>query len=116
MKKIIAILGITLSISLCGCAELKEKTSEPVHAHIASVRYVPTRMRPMRVGKITTVQTYPSRHLTTLVYENLKTEVNDKNLYEYARNNIGEPVEVELTTKTYEDGTIKRYITFKGGE
>lgn len=116
MKKIITILAVTLSISLSGCAELKEETMEPVRAHIESVRYVPTRVHPVRVGKVTTMQTSPSKHLTTLVYEDLKTEVNDKNLYEYAKNNIGEPVEVELTTKTYEDGTIKRYIDFKEGE
>ena len=116
MKKIITILTVTLSLSLSGCVELKEKTTEPVHAHIESVRYVPTRVHPMRVGKVTTVHTYPSKHLTALVYEDLETEVNNKNFYEYAKNNIGEPVEVELTTETYEDGTIKRYITFKGGE
>lgn len=107
---ILLVLSILLITS---CAKVTSVETDTVEATIIDANYTPTRMIPMRTGKITTHITYPSRHEITVKYGDISTTIDDRNLYYKYKDHIGSIVECELITKYFDNGKIRQELKIK---
>lgn len=64
-------------------------------------------MTPIRVGKVTTMQTHPAVYRITVKYNDVEYSISGSDTYEKYKEHIGEYTNGTLEIRTYDDGTIK---------
>ena len=62
---------------------------------------------PVRVGKVTTMQTHPAVNRITVEYNGIEYSVNGRDTYENYKDKVGEYTNGILETRTYDNGTVK---------
>ena len=118
MKKFLSIMIIItlLIIPLCGCKKLISKEYKEVEVVVIDKYYRAMYITPMKVGKVTMMQTHPAKYRITVKYNDVKYTLNGKKTYDKYKDKVGETVIGVLEIRTYDDGTIKYDITeLKGG-
>lgn len=101
-KKTIFILCFTLSLMLVGCSKLMNTKNETIVAKIVTTECVP-------------IAWMGAKWNTILEYNGMVCQINNEDVYNMCLNNDSKEVECVLTTKYYEDGTKKSYITKVNG-
>ena len=114
MKKINSIILILLIVTLMfsGCAELVRSETMTVDAVVTDTYHRNAWMQPIRAGKVTTFVRHPAKNCVVVEYEEVTLTINDKDVYDQYKNNIGAIVQCELVMDYYDDGTCKRYLKF----
>ena len=64
-------------------------------------------MTPMRVGKITTMQTHPAVYRITVEYNGEQYTVSGRDTYNRYKEKIGATTTGTLEIRTYENGTVR---------
>lgn len=112
MKKAIPILLIVTTL-LVGCSKVISTEMETVKATVTETNYTGSLILPIRCGKTVIHQTQPARYEITVEYGDVSTTINDRNLYNEYKDDIGSIVECELITKHYDNGTTSQELKIK---
>lgn len=107
---VLLMTALILVTSLISCAKVEKTVIEPVEATIVDVYHRGTYATTIMAGKTPVVVTHPATWKVTLRYEDIETTINNKDLYNACKDNIGCTITVNLVTDTYTDGEIKRSI------
>lgn len=114
MKKrniiLLLLIGIIL---LVGCGKVINTETKTVKATVTDVHYRSSLILPVRCGKTVIYRTQPAKHNVTLKYKDISTTINNRDLYNEYKNNIGSTVECELITKHYDNGRISKELKIK---
>lgn len=114
-KFISMVVFIVLLITcLSGCAKVVKTEIIVVDATVVDVYYKGVWMQPIWVGKKFIYIFHPAQYNVTLQYEDYKTTVDNLDLYNKYKDNIGGQVECNLVTTYYDDGTIKTTLELGG--
>ena len=114
MKKIISMALIAV-ILLCfvGCAKLINTETQEVDATVTDVHYRCAWTQMVWSGKVMIPIIHPAEYKVTFTYQNVTLTVNDKNLYDSYKDNIGTIVKCDLITKYYDNGNIHLALKLK---
>jgi len=116
MRTKICLLLLVVALLLTGCHIAKEVSREVelVDAIVTSVDYDPPRNQPMMVGKIMTFQHIPADYDIYVEYNGIIASIDSKELYEYYENRIGETIQMEYITITYNTGEVRYKLERSG--
>ena len=114
MKKII-ILALIAVMLFCfaGCAKLISTETQEVEATVTDVYYQGAWVQMIPTGKTVIPISHPAQHKVTFTYENVTLTVNDKELYDRYKDNIGATVKCDLIIEYYDDGSTWRKLELK---
>lgn len=113
-KFIILLLLITiLTTCLPGCKKVLRTETKVVEATVVETYHRGAWMQPIWNGKFYTYIHHSAKHEVTLKYENYKITVDNQDLYNKCKNNIGSTVECNLVTTYYDDGTTKTKLKWE---
>lgn len=111
MKKIKHIfLCLILCIALSGCAKCISTETKTVQVKVVDEYHRGAYITPMRVGKVTTMITYPAVYRITVEYNGYKYSVSGSDTYNKYKDKIGEYANATLETKVYDDESVKHNI------
>lgn len=114
MKKIISILLITfMLLYLVSCAELISTETQEVEATVTDVDYEGAWSQPVWTGEMLMLIPYPAQYKVTFTYENVTLTVDDKDLYDFYKDNVGATVKCDLIIEYYDDGSIEQTLKLK---
>ena len=117
MKKIISVLLITVMLLyLVSCAELISTETQEVEATVTDVDYKSAWTSMIMSGKVMIPVTHPAKYKVTITYQNATLTVDDEELYDYYKDNIGATVKCDLITEYYDDGTVRQTLKLKEEE
>lgn len=107
MKYKICLLLLVVVLLLSGCAFPKEvkRETENVVGVVVDTNFTPSRIIPMRCGKITTFITQPARYSVYVEYNGIEEVFNDSFLYDNYK--VGDNIDLILITIYYDNGDIK---------
>lgn len=112
MKKFLSVITIIcLIISLFGCAKLVNIEYQEVEVTITDEYYRGMYVTPMRVGKVTTMQTHPAVYRITVEYNGIEYTISGSDTYNKYKDKVGEIAIGTLEIRTYVDGTVRHNIT-----
>lgn len=112
MKKTTCILLIMLLlvISLTGCAKCVSVVRKEVEVEVVDAFYSPTKITPVRVGKVWTYPVAPAKYRITVRYGGTARTFDDQFIYERYKDKVGSYVTGILETTTYDNGYIEARI------
>lgn len=114
MKKLASIsLIVIMLLCLVGCAELINTETQEVDATVTDVYYKGAWAQPMWTGKTMMLIPHPAQYKVTFEYENVTLTVDDADIYDYYKDNIGATVKCDLVTEYYDDGTVRQTLKLK---
>lgn len=116
MRTKICLLLLVVALLMTGCAITKEVSREVelVDAVVTGVDYDPPSSRPLMVGKIITIQHIPADYDVFVEYNGVTATIDSKELYNYYENRIGETIQMEYITITYENGEVRYKLERSG--
>ena len=115
MKKIISIVLIgVMFLAFVSCSKVVDIERTIVDGTVISTEYTPRRVRPVFAGKVTTLMTYPARHIVKIQYKDIVISVDDSELYTSYMGNIGATIKCNLTTKHYDNGKTTTHLEVRG--
>jgi len=89
-----------LSIFLCGCNDIIEQKNLFDKCELKEVYYVPEENSYSLIGNTIIADTIPAKHQTVILFKNKLITINNKNLYNYAIDNLNTVVDcIVLYTK-----------------
>lgn len=107
-KFITFILVAIMSIfCLSGCKKAIHTETTVVEATVVDIYHKNSWTQYVWTGKTMTVIYHKAKYKVTLQYVDYKTTVDNKDLYDQCKDNIGAIVECNLVTTYYEDGTAE---------
>ena len=114
MQKIITLTLVLFIIILtfAGCAKLIRSDETIVDATIVDTYHKNAWIQPMRVGKVTTFINHPAKHCVVVEYDGIKLTINDREIYQQYKDQIGQTIKCKLITDYYDDNTCKQYLKF----
>lgn len=110
----VLLLAMLLVICLPGCTKVVETETVVVDATVVDVYYEAAWVQPVWTGKFFAYITHSARYEVTLQYEDYKTTVNNSDLYNKYKDNIGGQVKCNLVTTYYDDDTVKITLEWDG--
>lgn len=113
MKKITIILLIIILLCLTSCAALVSTETQEVDATVTDVYYRGAWIQMISSGKTMIPITHPAKHEVTFTYKNTTLTVNNKELYDYYKDKIGETVKCDLIIEYYDNGTVHHTLKLK---
>ena len=118
MKKIfVTVLALVLVCCLfVGCAKLISTDYTTVEAIVVDEYHRSAYVAPMRVGKVTTFRTVPAVYWIIVEYDGIEYTISGHDTWEQYKHMIGCAVPATMKINTYDDGTVKHYITAIEGE
>lgn len=112
MKKFLNVITIIcLIILLSGCAKLVNIEHQEVEVTITDEYHRGMYVTPMRVGKVTTMQTHPAVYRITVEYNGIEYTISGSDTYNKYKDKVGEIATGTLEILTYDDGTVRYNIT-----
>lgn len=110
MKKVI--LVFMLVMCLTGCAKVISETTETVQVTVTDTYYKKayTYMQYNATTKMTTPIRRPARYIVTVEYDGVKYTFSGKEIYDKYKDKKDEKIDAILSTKKYDNGTIKNKI------
>lgn len=112
IKKVISILAIMcLMFSLVGCAKCISTEYENVEVNIVDEYHRGMYTTPMRVGKVTTIQTHPAVYRITVEYNDVEYTISGSDTYNKYKDKVGQTTIGTLEIRTYDDGSVRYDIT-----
>lgn len=108
MKKIILLVLVLFLFT--GCAECISVEQQEVDVKIVEAYHRPSYCVPMRVGKVTTIMTYPAIYRITIEYNDKKYTINGSQAYHKYKDKVNQTVKGILEIRTYDDDTVKYNI------
>ena len=114
-RKFITLLLLVSILITClpGCAKVVKTETTVVEATVIDTHYRGMWLQPVICGKVTTFITHPAKHNVKLQYKDYETTVNNKDLYDQYKDNIGAIVECNLVTTYYDDGTSETKLEWE---
>lgn len=108
MKRIVAVIAVILSLFiLSGCEKLLSEEYSTVSVVVIDKRYTPVMVTPIVAGKVRTFVTRPARYCIDVEYNGIEYCISGSDIYSRYKDRIGETVNAQLRTRTYDDGTVK---------
>lgn len=98
-------------LSLVGCAKCISTEYQTVEVKVVDEYHRGMYVTPMRVGKVTTMQTHPEVNRITVEYNGVEYSISGKETYKKYSERIGEYVNGTLEVRTYDDGTVRYDIS-----
>lgn len=116
MRIKICLLLLVVALLVSGCAITKEVSREVelVDAVVTGVDYDPPYSRPVMVGKVITIHRTPADYDVFVEYNGCTATIDDKELYNYYENRIGETIQMEYITITYKNGEVRHKLERSG--
>lgn len=116
MKKItILVLIATMLLCLISCTELINTDTQEVDATVTDVYYKDAWTQMMWIGKVMVPIRHDAKYEVTFTYKNVTLTVDDEDIYNRYKDNIGTTVKCVLITKYYDDGTIRQELQLSEG-
>jgi hypothetical protein len=114
MKKIITItLLVAMLLCFVSCAELVNTETREVDATVTDVCYKAAWTQMIWSGKVMIPIMHPAKYEVTFAYANATLTVDDKELYDYYKDKIGDTVKCDLIIEYCDDGTIRQTLKLK---
>ena len=108
MKKILLITAMFfLVIQLFGCAKCINTEYETVEVTVVDEYHRGMYMTPMKVGKVTTMQTHPAVYRITVEYNGVEYSINGKEIYDIYKDMVGKKVNATLEIKYYDNESVR---------
>ena len=109
MKKATCILLISLLlvISLTGCAKCVSVVRKEVEVEVVDAFYSPTKITPVRVGKVWTYPVVPEKFEITVRYGGTARVFDNQFIYKRYKDKVGSSVIGILETTPYDNGYIE---------
>lgn len=111
MKRIIIIIAVIASIlslfTLSGCAKLLNEEYSTVSVAVIDKHYTPVMVTPIIAGKVRTFVTIPAQYRIDVEYNGIEYSLGGSGIYSRYKDKIGETVNAQLRTRTYDDGSVK---------
>lgn len=116
MRTKICLLLLVVALLISGCTITKEVSRETtmVDAIVTGVDYDPPRTTYVLVGKVMVPQCHPADYDIFVEYNGTTATIDSKDLYLYYENRIGETIQMELITITYENGEVRYKLERSG--
>ena len=116
MKIKICLLLLVVALLMTGCVITKEvsRETEMVNAVVTGVDYDPPRTTYVLVGKIMVPQRHPADYDIFVEYNGTTATIDSEELYFYYENRIGESIQMEYITITYENGEVRHKLERSG--
>lgn len=106
---VITIISILYVILLWWPKTIKTEIKN-VQATVANVDYRREYITTVRCGMTTNVIHHSARYYIKIKYNNLITTIDNRDIYEKYKNNIGGEIDCKLITKTYDNGKTYSYL------
>lgn len=100
-----------LMFSLVGCAKCISTEYENVEVNIVDEYHRGMYTTPMRVGKVTTIQTHPAVYRITVEYNDVEYTISGSDTYNKYKDKVGQTTIGTLEIRTYDDGSVRYDIT-----
>ena len=97
--------------SLVGCAKCISTEYENVEVNIVDEYHRGMYTTPMRVGKVTTIQTHPAVYRITVEYNDVEYTISGSDTYNKYKDKVGQTTIGTLEIRTYDDGSVRYDIT-----
>lgn len=107
---VLIVVPIVTVLLLTSCAKLVNTETQTVEVTIVDEYHRGSYITPMKVGKVTTMQTHPAINRITVSYNGVEYTINGKDTYDKYCDKIGEIANATLEIRTYDDGTVKHVI------
>lgn len=107
MKTKICLLLLVVALLLSSCAiskEVKRETKNVVGV-VIDTNFTPSRIIPMRCGKVTTFIRYPAHYSVYVEYNGIEEIFDDSFLYDNYK--VGDNIELTLITIYYDNGDVR---------
>lgn len=112
MKKFLSITAIAcLMFLFVGCAKCVSTEYENVEVTIVDEYHRGTYVTPMRIGKVTTMQTHPAVYRITVEYNSIEYTISGSATYNKYKDKVGQSVIGTLEIRTFDDGSVRYNIT-----
>ena len=114
-RKFIALLVLVLMLFTClpGCAKVIDTKSTVVEAIVVDTHHKSAWTQRIYTGKTWIIRHHRAKYQVMLKYKDYKTTIDNKDLYDQYKDNIGAIVECNLVTTYYDDGTIKTELEWE---
>ena len=107
-KKFAFVMAMVLILSaLSGCAKVVSTETYEAPVRILSVDYRPAYSTPMKVGKVMSVMTHPADYDVVVEYNGVEYELDSRDSYKAAENNVGSAMQAVIEKVRYEDGDVR---------
>lgn len=103
------IIGIMLTT--VGCAELVSTEYRNVEVTIVDEYYSPMWIQPVPTGKVITLITHPAIYRITVKYDDSEYTISGSETYNRYKNKIGQTAIGTLKICTYDDDSVRFYIS-----
>ena len=100
-----------LMFSLVGCAKCISTEYENVEVNIVDEYHRGMYTTPMRVGKVTTIQTHPAVYRITVEYNDVEYTISGSDTYNKYKDKVGQTTIGTLEIRIYDDGSVRYDIT-----
>ncbi len=112
MKKFFNIVVIVcLIFLLAGCKKCINTEYENVEVTIVDEYHRGSYSVPMRIGKVTTIQTHPAVYRITVEYNSIEYTISGSDTYNKYKDKVGQTTTGTLEIRTYDDGSVRYSIT-----
>lgn len=112
MKKFLSMtVMVCLMFLFVGCAKCISTEYENVEVTIVDEYYRGTYITPMRIGKVTTMQTHPAVYRISVEYDSIEYTISSSETYKKYKDKVGQTVIGTLEIRTYDDGSVRYNIT-----
>lgn len=87
--------------------------TQEVEATVTDVDYKGAWSQPVWTGKTMILIPHPAQYKVTFTYENVTLTVDDKDLYDFYKDNVGATIKCDLIIEYYDDGSIEQTLKLK---
>jgi len=102
---------VILVMTMTGCAKVVSEETYEAPVRIVDTDYDPPVVRPMKSGSVIIMQTTPADYDVVVEYAGVEYNIDSRDAYNMAKDNVGSTMQATIVKTRYEDGTVTFNVT-----